>query len=188
MASCSRPEVSEASGSSDSVSMRRSCWRPARMRSLWVVGRERSARTHEVSAPLDSRSARRHRPNSSSPVTPTMRTAAPRARRMAATFPAPPGLSARASGVRGMVTTGMGASGEMRLTLPKTHSSIMRSPTRSRRMPADFWRSSLARFGFTRIASLSPPRRRLRSEGRDRAEGRSRTAAAWRHIPRARVG
>ncbi len=188
MASLRRAERAGSRGWSDSVSMRRSCWRPAMMRSLWVVGREGSVRTQETSEPRRARSATSCRPKSSSPVTPTTRTAAPSPRRMAATFPAPPGLSARASGVRGMVTTGMGASGEIRRTLPKTHWSIMRSPTRSTRRPADLWSSSLARSGFTSTASRSPPPcGRLRCGGRDRREDRGRTGAVWRDISPARV-
>src|ERR1700680_2916339 len=64
-------------------------------------------------------------PSASSPTAPAKTTCAPIARRLFATFPAPPSVNEWSL----TATTGTGASGEMRETVPQTHSSSMTSPT-----------------------------------------------------------
>src|ERR1035437_4533882 len=73
------------------------------------------------------------RPCPSAPVTPRTATLSVNSRTLRATLAAPPGKYD--SPVTS--TTGTGASGEMRDTLPQINSSSMRSPTTRIRLPAD---------------------------------------------------
>ena len=86
--------------------------------------REPSRITPPVPIPSASKSSRRSTPWLSSPTTPTIATSASIARRFAATFPAPPSRSSEELAA----STGIGASGEIRLTSPAMYRSTIRSP------------------------------------------------------------
>ena len=84
------------------------------MRVLTVVGRLGSAINCDARMPRCSSAPRSVAPSASSPVTDNSTGSAPSARRLAATFPAPPSVKFS----RSISTTGTGASGEMRSTRP----------------------------------------------------------------------
>ncbi len=85
-------------------------------RDFWMVGRSLSLTKPLGSMPLSRSKARRVSPMASEPMTPARVTRPPRPAMLQATLAAPPGLTSS----RSTCTTGMGASGLMRSTLPKT--------------------------------------------------------------------
>src|SRR5579872_5884952 len=128
------------------------------MRVLRVVGRFAASRTPPASTPSASNISLARVPSASSPTTPTNVTSAPSARKLFATFPAPPSVNVW----RPTLTTGTGASGEMRETSPQIHSSIIRSPTTRMRLPRIRVKSSRALGGAS--GSADAMRKRLIDE------------------------
>src|SRR5690554_6216667 len=93
-------------------------------RSLVMVGLSRTFRKPH-NTPAACKLVSSSRPLWSSPTRPTSDAAEPRAARLRATLPAPPGLSL----VLPTLTTATGASGDMRDVLPCQYRSSMTSPT-----------------------------------------------------------
>src|SRR5450631_124379 len=110
------------------------------MRVLRVVGRSDTTIMPRVSTAISSKSVRARWPSASPPTAPTKATVAPSARRLFATLPAPPSVNEWLF----TLTTGTGASGEIRLTRPQIHSSIITSPMTTTRRPAMRASNSLA--------------------------------------------
>ena len=179
---CSRsPAITAASrapvtSSATSRSARTTCWWWATMRVFTVVGRAPSETASAGTMPSARSASRTRSPAASWPITPTSTASPPRARRLAATLPAPPRWKLWPV----TSTTGTGASGEMRATLPQMNSSSMRSPRTSTRRPrmARSRRSArvLESEGMTRDCMsegrpLRPPARLSPLPGRARARG-----------------
>ena len=89
-----------------------------------VVGRDPSTISPSLLTPASSSSWQSRSAAASFPINPIRLACPPRAATLAATFPAPPTftLSERTA------TTGTGASGEMRDTVPHMYSSSITSP------------------------------------------------------------
>ena len=125
-----------------SRSTRTTCWRWATMRVLMLVARlAQASRPAQLTPSRESNSW--SRPASAScPETPSNSVATPRWARLRATLPAPPGMKLS----RSNSTTGTGASGEMRATLPQRNWSSITSPrTMTRARPAAESNSARAR-------------------------------------------
>ena len=123
-----------------SRSTRTTCWCSATMRDFCVVTRVGSMTTPETSMPRRPRSSRSWRPGASSPTTLNKETEAPRAQRLLQTLPAPPGMWVSSH----TLTTGTGASGEMRRTLPRMKWSSIRSPRTRTRLRGNFSSSEVS--------------------------------------------
>src|SRR5262245_6876424 len=131
------------------------------MRVLMVVGRPPAGRSPSTLIPASLKRLTRSSPSASSPRRPTGTALPPRATMLRATFPAPPGEALS----RSIRTTGTGASGEIRPTLPQRKRSTIRSPrtttraSRKRARMASARRASRsAAEGSTRVrVFLRPP-------------------------------
>src|SRR5262245_9469768 len=118
------------------------------MRVLIVVGRPATGRSPATPMPTSPKRRVRSAPSASSPCRPTGMASPPRATTLLATLPAPPSEALS----RSTRTTGTGASGEMRLTLPHRKWSIIRSPRTTTRAP-------------TKRAAMAAARARSRAGG-----------------------
>src|SRR5215475_34911 len=111
------------------------------MRVFIVVGRAGSA-IKLLSLAFNAAKADRNRcASASSPTTPIGVAVAPSATKFDTTLPAPPSASV----CRSTSTTGTGASGEIRRTLPQMNSSSITSPKTTMRLPANASVIDLAR-------------------------------------------
>ncbi len=117
-----------------SRSMRSTCWRSAIILVFFVVSRSGSWITPRVSTPRSPNFFSNSSLSLPMPVTPRTETLAPSAARLLTTLPEPPRVYSSFL----TATTWTGASGEMRSTSPQTYSSIIKSPTTSRRHWSNF--------------------------------------------------
>jgi UDP-N-acetylmuramoylalanine-D-glutamate ligase len=105
---------SSSSGIVSSKSVRRSCWAPAITRHFSVVRRDGENATPAREIPRLSSSRSSSLPDSSSPTAPKATALPPQVAILRITLPAPPRQQVRLF----TLTTGTGASGEIRLTAP----------------------------------------------------------------------
>src|SRR5262245_50823188 len=122
------------------------------IRVLTMVASAGSRWTAEVSMPVSRSDCIRRAPGGSSPARPITPVAPVSSWTLRATLAAPPGKYDSEV----TLTTGTGASGEMRDTFPQTNSSSMRSPITRMRLPANrstsAWRRPAPRSADNRLA------------------------------------
>jgi hypothetical protein len=114
MRSASRAACSAEIGLRSSSSTRTTCWLCATTRVFTVVGRSGSTSRWSGEIPRSFSAAVSSRPASSAPITPTRSGVPPRLATLTATLAAPPGTTDD----RRLWTTGTGASGDSRSTVP----------------------------------------------------------------------